>query len=289
MRPGMRLWLGLMWLLHWLPLPLLAPLGRGLGLVFWLLVRERRHVALTNLGLCFPQLAEAEKSALARRHFMAFGRAMLELGLWWWASPARIRRLVVIEHGERLAAARGRPLILFAPHFVGLDAGWTRLTLEADMVTVYAKAKNPLFDAALRRGRSRFGHSLLVSRLEGVRKILDPLRRELPFYYLPDMDYGRKDAVFVPFFGIPAATITGLARLAELTGATVLPVITRQVGHRYVLSIGEAWADYPGEDIAAATRRMNAFLEGEIRRTPEQYLWIHKRFKTRPEGEKAVY
>ncbi len=257
--------------------------------MFWLLVRERRHVALTNLGLCFPQLAEAEKSALARRHFMAFGRAMLELGLWWWASPARIRRLVVIEHGERLAAARGRPLILFAPHFVGLDAGWTRLTLEADMVTVYAKAKNPLFDAALRRGRSRFGHSLLVSRLEGVRKILDPLRRELPFYYLPDMDYGRKDAVFVPFFGIPAATITGLARLAELTGATVLPVITRQVGHRYVLSIGEAWADYPGEDIAAATRRMNAFLEGEIRRTPEQYLWIHKRFKTRPEGEKAVY
>lgn len=289
MRLGMRLWLGVMWLLHFLPLPLLAPLGRGLGLVFWLFVGERRQVALTNLGLCFPQLSAAEKSALARRHFMAFGRAMLELGLWWWARPGRIRRLVVIEHGERLAAARGRPLILFAPHFVGLDAGWARLTLECDMVTVYAKAKNPVFDTALRRGRARFGHSLLVSRLEGVRKILDPLRQGLPFYYLPDMDYGRKDAIFVPFCGVPAATITGLARLAKLTGATVLPVITRQAGHRYVLSIGEAWTDYPGEDIAAATRRMNAFLEDEIRRTPEQYLWIHKRFKTRPEGEKAVY
>lgn len=285
----MRLWLAFMWLVHWLPLPLLAWLGRGLGLIFWCVVRKRRHIVLTNFNLCFPQLSAREKSALARRHFMAFGRNMLELGVWWWASPERIRRLVRIEHGERLAALQGKPVILFAPHFVGADAGGMRLCLEQKIVTIYANAKNRTFDAALWRGRSRFGNILLISRRDGVKKVLRPLRDGLPFYYLPDMDYGRKDAVFVPFFGVPAATITGLSRLAKMTGATVLPVITRMVGNHYVASIGEPWADFPTDDVVADARRMNAFLEGEILRSPEQYYWLHRRFKTRPEGEKKIY
>jgi KDO2-lipid IV(A) lauroyltransferase len=286
---AMRLWLGFMWLVHWLPLPLLAWLGRGLGLIFWIVVPKRRHIVLTNLGLCFPELSAAEKSALARRHFMAFGRNMLELGLWWWASPERIRRLVVIEHGERLTALRGKPVILFAPHFTGVDAGGIRLGMETKMVTIYARAKNRVFDAAMWRGRSRFGNIELISRLEGVKKVIRPLRAGKPFYYLPDMDYGRKDAVFVPFFGVPAATVTGLSRLAKITGATVLPAITRMIGNRYVVSIGEPWADFPTDDVMADTRRMNAFLEAEILRSPEQYHWLHRRFKTRPEGEKGVY
>jgi KDO2-lipid IV(A) lauroyltransferase len=286
---AMRLWLGFMWLVHWLPLPLLAWLGRGLGLIFWIVVPKRRHIVLTNLGLCFPELSAAEKSALARRHFMAFGRNMLELGLWWWASPERIRRLVVIEHGERLTALRGKPVILFAPHFTGVDAGGIRLGMETKMVTIYARAKNRVFDAAMWRGRSRFGNIELISRLEGVKKVIRPLRAGKPFYYLPDMDYGRKDAVFVPFFGVPAATVTGLSRLAKMTGATVLPAITRMIGNRYVVSIGEPWADFPTDDVMADTRRMNAFLEAEILRSPEQYHWLHRRFKTRPEGEKGVY
>lgn len=285
----MRLWLAFMWLVHWLPLPLLAWLGRGLGLLFWCVVRKRRHIVLTNLGLCFPELSAAEKSALARRHFMAFGRNMLELGLWWWTSPERIRRLVVIEHGERLTALRGKPVILFAPHFTGVDAGGIRLGMEEKMVTIYARAKNPVFDAAMWRGRSRFGNIELISRLDGVKKVIRPLREGRPFYYLPDMDYGRKEAVFVPFFGVPAATITGLSRLAKLTGATVLPVITRMTGNRYVVSIGEPWTDFPTADVTADTRRMNAVLEAEILRSPEQYYWLHRRFKTRPEGEKGVY
>lgn len=285
----MRLWLAFMWLVHWLPLPLLAWLGRGLGLLLWCVVRKRRHIVLTNLGLCFPELSAAEKSALARRHFMAFGRNMLELGLWWWASPERIRRLVVIEHGERLTALRGKPVILFAPHFTGVDAGGIRLGMEEKMVTIYARAKNRVFDAAMWRGRSRFGNIELISRLDGVKKVIRPLRAGRPFYYLPDMDYGRKEAVFVPFFGVPAATITGLSRLAKLTGATVLPVITRMIGNRYVVSIGEPWTDFPTADVTADTRRMNAALEAEILRSPEQYYWLHRRFKTRPEGEKGVY
>lgn len=285
----MRLTLALMWLLHWLPLPVLAAFGRSLGLVFYALVRERRHSTLTNLALCFPQLSPAERSTLAKRHMMVIGRSLLELGVWWWASPERIRRLVTIEHQERLAVRDGRPLILLAPHFSGLEAGGIRLCMEFDFITVYAKAKNPVFDLAMRRGRARFGHIELVSRSEGLKKVLRPLRAGIPFYYLPDMDFGRKESIFVPFFGVPAATITGLSRLAKATGATVLPVITRMVGDGYVVSIGEPWQDFPTEDVEADTRRMNAFLETEIMKSPEQYFWLHKRFKTRPRGEKGLY
>jgi KDO2-lipid IV(A) lauroyltransferase len=284
-----RILLVMMWLLHWLPVPLLAALGRALGLVLYALVRERRRITLINLGLCFPQLSAAEKSALARRHFAVLGRSLLELGLWWWASPARIKRLVRIEGEEKLAAYQGKPVILLAPHFVALDAGGVRLGIDHAMVSIYARAKNRVFDDALRRGRERFGKLQLVARTDGVGHVLRPLRAGTPFYYLPDMDYGRKDAVFVPFFGYPAATITGLSRLAKVSGAVVLPVITRMVGDHYVTSIGEAWTDFPTDDVVADTRRMNAFLETEIMKSPEQYYWLHKRFKTRPRGEKGVY
>ena len=283
-----RIVLVMMWLLHWLPLPVLAVFGRGLGRVFYLLVRERRQSTLTNLGLCFPQLSPAARSELAKRHLMTIGRGLLELGVWWWASPQRIRRLVTIEHAERLAIRDGRPLILFASHFAGLEAGGIRLGMEFDMVTVYAQAKDPVFERAMRRGCERFGTEL-ISRREGLRKVLRPLRAGIPFYYFPDMDYGRKESIFVPFFGVPAATITGLSRLAKATGATVLPVITRMTDKGYVVSIGEPWEQFPTDDVVADTRRMNAFLETEIMKSPEQYFWLHKRFKTRPLGEKGVY
>jgi KDO2-lipid IV(A) lauroyltransferase len=278
-----------MWVLHWLPLPLLAALGRGLGLLLYALVRERRRITLINLGLCFPQLSDAEKSALARRHFAVLGRSLLELGLWWWASPERIKHLVRLEGEEHLQAHQGKPVILLAPHFVALDAGGARLNIDYAMVSIYARAKNRVFDSALRRGRERFGKLQLVARTDGVARVLRPLRAGTPFYYLPDMDYGRHDAVFVPFFGYPAATITGLSRLAKISGAVVLPVITRMVDDHYVTRIGEAWTDFPTDDVTADTRRMNAYLETEIMKSPEQYYWLHKRFKTRPPGEQGVY
>ena len=284
-----RLLLAVMWLLHWLPLPLLAALGRGLGLLLYALVRERRRITLINLGLCFPQLSAAEKSALARRHFAVLGRSLLELGLWWWATPERIKRLVRLEGEAHLQAHQGKPVILLAPHFVALDAGGARLNIDYAMVSIYARAKNRVFDGALRRGRERFGKLQLVARTDGVARVLRPLRAGTPFYYLPDMDYGRKEAVFVPFFGYPAATITGLSRLAKISGAVVLPVITRMVDDHYVTSIGEAWTDFPTDDVTADTRRMNAYLETEIMKSPEQYYWLHKRFKTRPRGEQKVY
>lgn len=282
-----------MWLLHWLPLPLLAAVGRGIGWLLYLLVGERRHVTLTNLGLCFPQLSPAEKSALARRHFAAFGRSIVELGLWWWASPERIRRLVRLEGGEQLAAHRDKPVILLVPHFVGIDAGWIRLALEHGLVAMYTHQKNRVFEAAMTGGRLRFGNCELASRQEGTRKALKAMKGGRHFHYSPDMDYGPKDSIFVPFFGVPTATITGLSRLARLTGATVIPLVTRMEGRgwqtRYVARLGTPWTDFPGSDDDADARRLNAFIEAEVLQSPEQYYWLHKRFKTRPPGEKGLY
>ncbi|MCX7896253.1 MAG: lipid A biosynthesis acyltransferase [Rhodocyclaceae bacterium] len=284
-----RLALALMWLLHGLPYAMLAGCGRWFGRIFWLLSRERREVALTNLRLCFPQWSERERVALAKRHFEAFGKSFLDRSILWWASPRRIRRLVSVRGMEHLEAQKGRPVLLLAPHFVGLDMGWTRLALELDMVSLYANQKNPLFNAALYRGRTRFGRSELLSRQEGLLRAIRAMKSGKPFYYLPDMDYGPQDALFVPFFGVPAATITGLSRIARITGAVVLPVITRQTAAGYEVEIQPPWSDFPGTSIAEDTRRMNAYIEDEVRKMPEQYFWLHKRFKTRPPKDAPVY
>lgn len=286
-----RLVLVFVWLLHWLPLSVIAVFGRGLGRLLYRLGHTRRRVVLTNLGLCFPEMSESQKSAMARRHFEAIGRSLLERGLAWWAPESRMRRLVRIEHLDRLRALAGRPVILLVPHFVGLDMCGTRITMEANIVSVYARQKDPVVDRMLYRGRTRFGDQLILSRQEGMRPVVRALKEGRPLYYLPDMDYGPRDAIFVPFFGVPAATIPALSRLSRLTGAAVLPCIARMLpgGGGYVLDIREAWTDFPGASIEEDTRRMNAFIEDCVREMPEQYYWVHKRFKTRPPGEKGVY
>jgi KDO2-lipid IV(A) lauroyltransferase len=286
-----RIALAFVWLLHWLPLPLLAAVGRGFGRLLFLLGRERREVTLTNLRLCFPQLGEAERLDLARRHFEAFGRSVLERGILWWSGRNRIQRLVRIEGIEHWRAVADRPVIWLAPHFVGLDMGGVRLTTEFPLVSMYSRQKNPLVDRLLLHSRTRFGNSPMASRQDGLKPVVREMRKGLPFYYLPDMDFGARDAVFVPFFGVPAATITAMSRLAKITGAAVVPCVTRQLpgGKGYVATFHPAWRDFPSGDVEADTRRMNAFIEAEVLKMPEQYYWLHKRFKTRPPGEKRVY
>ncbi len=286
-----RLGLLVVWLLHLLPLALLAPLGRGVGLLLYPLARERRHVTLTNLRLCFPQWSEAERKHVARRHFQAVARAFLEHGILWWSSRERIQTLVRVEGLEHWQAVAGKPVIWLAPHFVGLDMGGTRIISEWKGVSVYSRQKNPVFDRVLLRGRTRFVTPVLFSRQDGIRPVVKAMRTGLPLYYLPDMDFGPRDAVFVPFFDVPAATITGLARMARLARAVVVPAVTRQLpGARgYVLQFYPAWENYPTDDVQADTRRMNAFIEDRVRETPEQYYWLHKRFKTRPPGEASPY
>lgn len=288
-----RLLVAVLWLVHWLPLPLLARLGEGLGAVLRLLARKRRHIVEVNLRLCFPKQSEAERQALARAHFAHLGRSMLERGLLWWATPERLRRLIRVEGLDALNAivAQGRPVILLAPHFVGLDAAGTRMALEHNSVSIYARQKDPVVDRWLKHGRSRFGDQLLLARDVSARVSVRAMREGRLFYYLPDLDYGRKDSIFVPFFGVPAATITGLSRLAKLAQAVVVPCVARMLpgGAGYVVELGEPWSDFPSDDVEADTRRMNAWLEERILTMPEQYYWVHRRFKTRPEGEPRPY
>ena len=286
-----RLGLAVLWLLHFLPPALLAQVGRGIGLLLYCLARERRNVVLTNLRLCFPQWSTRERARLARRHFQAFGRSLFEHGILWWGSKERIQRLVRVEGLEHWQVVSNRPVIWLAPHFVGLDMGGARIITEWRGVSVYSQQKDPVLNRLLLRGRTRFVASVLFSRQDGIRPVVKAMREGLPFYYLPDMDLGSRDSVFVPFFGVPAATITGLARLARLAGAVVVPAVTRQLpdAQGYELRFYPAWHDFPSEDVERDTRRMNEFIEQRVVEMPEQYYWLHKRFKTRPPGEAGVY
>ena len=290
-RLGTRLALLLIWGLHFLPLAVLSRIGSAFGLLLYPLVFERRRVGRTNLRLCFPDWTESQRRRLLRRHFQAFGRAILERGILWWSSRKRVMRVIRIEGLEHWQAVQGRPVIWFAPHFLGLDMGGTRLAAEFAASSMYSRQRNPVLDAILYHGRTRFVMPRLLSRQDGLRPLVRAMREGLPFYYLPDMDFGPRDSVFVPFFGVTAATITGLSRIAKLAGAAVVPVVTRQLpgGQGYVLRFYPAWADFPTEDVEADVRRMNAFIEERVLEMPEQYHWLHKRFKTRPPGVERIY
>jgi KDO2-lipid IV(A) lauroyltransferase len=224
-------------------------------------------------------------------HFQAFGRSFLEHGILWWSSKERVQRLVRIEGIEHWRAIADRPVIWLAPHFIGLDMGGIRISSEYRGISVYSRQKDPAFDEILYHGRTRFVMPELYSRQEGVRSVIKALRRGLPFYYLPDMDFGSRESIFVPFFGVPAATVTGLSRIARLSGAVVVPTVTRQLpgAAGYVLTFYPAWRDFPTDDVERDTRRMNAFIEERVLEMPEQYYWLHKRFKTRPPGEAKYY
>jgi Kdo2-lipid IVA lauroyltransferase/acyltransferase len=276
-------------LLSRLPYPLLARVGAALGTLMWWFALPRRRIALVNLAMCFPDLEQGQRRRLAHEHFRWFMRSFVDRFIFWFGPPERIAALVRIEGREHLEACLGRPLIILAPHFVGIDGGGMRLAMEHPFVTVYARQKNAVLDEAMHRGRTRFAGGIALPRQQGVRAALRHLRAGLPFYYLPDMDLGPRDAVFVPFFGVPAATVTATARLAQMTGARVLPFVTRMTADGYVGTFYPPWDDFPGEDLVAATRRMNAFIEQRVLEMPAQYLWTHKRFKSRPPGEPSPY
>ena len=287
-----RLLIALIWLLHFLPLRAQGAIGRVLGALLYALARERRDVTLTNLALCFPALDDDARAKLARRHFEALSRSVLERGLLWWGSRSRIERAVRLEGLEHWRALNGQPVIFLAPHFVGMEVGGTRLLLESPAITtIYGRQKNRAFDAALLRGRARFTQSPIHARQDGVRPVIRALRGGVSLYYLPDMDLGQRDALFAPFFGVEAATVTGLSRIAAISGAAVIPCVTRQLsaGEGYEVRLYPKWQHFPSGDLAADVRRMNAFIEERVREMPEQYYWVHKRFKTRPEGERSPY
>jgi KDO2-lipid IV(A) lauroyltransferase len=286
-----RLGVFVLWLLHFLPFRVLVWIGNALGLLLYTLATERRRVSTINLRLCFPELSDIQRARMVRDHFKMFGRGLIERTILWWSSGARIRSLIRVEGVENFEVVKGKPVILLTPHFVGMDVGGQWVAQQIDTVCMYANQKNLYLTELLLKKRARFGNQRLYSRQQGLRPILKGMREGMPFIYPPDQDQGIKDGAFIPFFGVPAATMISVPRIAQMTGAVVVPCITRILpgAAGYVLTFYPAWEDYPSGDDIMDTRRMNEFIEQRVREMPEQYFWLHKRFKTRPEGEKRFY
>lgn len=279
-----------MWLTHFLPLAVQARIGEFTGAILFWLIPERRKVTRINLEKCFPDKSRGERERLARAHFRAFCRAFIEQGILWWSPRGRIQDLVTVDGLDTLRSLSGKKIILFAPHFVGFEATLARLALELPVAMMYSRQKDPLFEARLLAGRTRFG-GVMYPRQGGIRKGIELIDSGTLYYYLPDLDFGPKRSVFVPFFGVPAATVTGLAYIARTTGAAVVPCVTRMLpgGGGYLARLYPAWSDFPSGDDHADARRMMAFIEERVLEMPEQYFWLHKRFKTRPEGQQRFY
>lgn len=288
-----RCLLGLVWLLHFLPLGAQAALGRGVGALMWRLAGSRRAVALRNLALCFPERAEAERLALARDHFGWVGRSFIERGLLWYASPERLKGLIEVEGDIGLAERSDRPVMWLVPHFLALDVAGvaTQLFQTRRVGSIYQAQSSDVFDAAIKAGRLRFGNAEIYPRSDSAKPLMRGIKRGDAFFNLPDMDFGARDAAFVPFFGVPAATLLAPSRMARALDMVVQPVVAEMLpgGAGYRVRFLPAWADFPTADPLADTARMNRWIESEIRRNPAQYLWVHKRFKTRPAGEPGPY
>jgi Kdo2-lipid IVA lauroyltransferase/acyltransferase len=291
---GAQAVLGLLWLVHGLPLGMQAAAGRALGGVLHLLARRRRRIAQRNLELCFPGWPVARRNAVVREHFGWLGRSLIERGLLWYAPAERLKRLIHVEGDVDFAQKHDGPVMWLVPHFMGLDvAGMsTQLFQARPVASIYQRQSNAVFDARMRAGRLRFGNAEIFSRHEKALPLVRAIKRGAVFFNLPDMDFGRKEAAFVPFFGVPAATLLAPARMAAGLKLTVQPVVAEFLpgGQGYRVRFLPPWTDFPGaDDEVAATRRINAFIESEIERMPAQYLWVHRRFKTRPVGEAKLY
>jgi KDO2-lipid IV(A) lauroyltransferase len=273
-----------------LPLSWIRALGTLLGWLLYALVSSRRRVVQTNFALCFPERSETERRQLAQQTFIYFAQAWLDRSWLWHAPQAWVRRRVQLT-GAVQELAGSEPTVIFLPHFVGLDAAWAGVALQVPRpsTTIYTDQSNKLVDEWILRGRRRFGHLRLFGRVDGVKPIVAALRDGQPLYLLPDMDFGPEDSVMVPFYGLPTATVPSLSRFARLGRAKVLPLLPRITASGYEIEVLPAWADFPTNDPVADTAFMNARLQSYIATMPAQYFWVHKRFKTRPEGKPSLY
>ncbi len=285
-----RAGIGLMRILARLPLAWLRVLGRALGWLLFALAASRRRVVQVNLRLCFPERSERELRALALQTFVHFAQAWLDRGWLWHASGDTLRRRLRLC-GALQELQGDLPTVIFAPHFVGLDAGWTALTqqLPRAFTTIYSNQVDPTLDRWILQGRKRFGAPRLFGRQDGLKPVVQALRAGQPLYLLPDMNITRQESVFVPFYGVPAATLTSLSRFASLGRAKVVPVVTELTASGYDVHVKPAWLDFPTDDLRADAATMNRCLQHYIDQMPNQYYWVHKRFKVRPAGEPPVY
>ncbi len=283
---------GLLRSLTRLPHPLRLAIGRTLGRIGYRLAKNRRAIAHANIKLCLPHLNSAAQETLIKRHFESLGIALLETGMSWWSSNAELLPLTHIEGMHHLEAAikNGHGAILLGSHFTPIDLSCRMLaiTAPAPVYCVYQRHANPLMDEIIRRNRQRQTSGMIAH--DGIRQMVRALRDNGIVWYAPDQAYDGKGAELVPFFGHPATSNTATSRLAKISGAPVLPYFLRRTDKgRYVIMILPALDNFPSEDLIADTRRYHEFIEAQTRLVPEQYLWVHKRFKDRPKELGDVY
>lgn len=264
-------------------------IGRGVGWLAWHLGRERRRAAEVNITLCFPGQPQAWRQRLARDSFDALGVGLFEFARAWWGplgAIGRHARIEGLEHLQRLQA-EGRGVLLVSGHFMTLEMCGRLLCGQVPLAGMYRRHRNPVMEWAVKRGRLRYATAMFAN--NDLRGAVRHLKRGGLLWYAPDQDMRGKDSVFAPFFGVPASTITATHQLARVTGCAVVPFFHRREGGRYILRVAPPLADFPSDDPVADTTRVNAAIEAMVREAPEQYLWIHRRFKRQPQGRSGYY
>ncbi|CDY73815.1 Lipid A biosynthesis lauroyl acyltransferase [Caballeronia glathei] len=273
-----------------LPYRWVARLGSGLGAAFYAFPSHRKHVVLVNLRLCFPAKTDRERDDLARDHFRHVARSYFERGIQWFGSARSLKNLIEIDSKIDLYDKNAPPTIFMGFHFVAIEVGCILYSTHLPAASLYTRMSNARLCDLAKRQRGRFGAEM-IERSTSARKIVGLLRSGKPVMLAADMDHGVDNSVFVPFFGVPACTLTSVSRLARLGHARVVPFVTEVLPNYrgYKLTVFEPLDDFPSLSDADDARRMNAFLEGQILKCPEQYYWVHRRFKHRPPGAAGVY
>lgn len=283
--------LGLLRLSTLLPFKLQMATGRKLGRLSYRLLKKRRHIAQTNVRLCFPELDEEQREKIVRKSFENNGIALIETAMAWWGSRKRLQKRCQITGLQHIhdVLAEGRGVLLLSAHFSTLEISGAMMALSQPFQVIYKKARNPLFEAILKSARER--HFINAIDTYDVRRIASTLKEGLVTWYAMDQDFGASRSVFVPFMGVSTATLTTPSRYARMTGAAVVPYfpIRDDETGTYRLTVLPALKDFPSGDEEKDAAAINVLIEEYVRKAPEQYFWAHRRFKTRPPGEKPVY
>ncbi len=289
----MKLGFIFLYLVQLLPLRVIHALAKCVGWLSYYAVAPRRRIGLINLRHCFPDWTEQQRRKVLREHFYHMAMLLLEYGLYWYGDAKRLKNMVCYQDKHYLdeALSAGEKVILLYPHFTAFEAAVYALNQDVPLISVYSHQKNKQLDEQILKGRHRYNNVFLIGRTEGLRAIIKRIKTSnAPFLYLPDQDFGRRESIFVNFFDIPTATITGLSRIAALTKAKVIPAIpTREADGTVTLRFYPPWKQFPSDDVVGDTQRMNDFIQARVCEQPAQYYWLHKRFKTRPEGEVSFY
>ena len=279
-----------MWCLGQFPYRWQMGIGRTLGRAMARFGSKRRHIARVNLALCMPDLSEAERNRLLQRHLESVGMAMVETAMSWWTPDERLRPLAHIDGMQHLydALQQGRGAIILIGHFTTMPVIARILAMHTSLHVTYRQDKNPLFQAMFERAQMHHGE--IISHTD-FRSMFRALKANEALWYAPDQNYFGKHSAFVPFFGVPASTITATTRITNISGAPLIPLLAQRLPDDagYRITLQAPLEDFPGTDEVSDAARILGIIENHIRQNPEQYLWVHRRFKTRPPGEKAVY